>query len=258
MTIYSWNMLYRNRELDRAFAFISHADFDIFCLQEVPEAFLEQLRTLPYASSVRLDGERLLSTGSVRNYIVTLSKYPITAEKEISFDDYWTAFPLLARLFIRVMPSRFFSPTRNRGGLAVDVSHKTGASLRIFNLHLVLAHPAWRLKEFGRAMLERDPAQPTIVCGDFNILEAAHIAPLNWLLGGRFSDALRYRRERSVIERRFAEHELANLLAGRITHPLSHSQLDHILVSHSFTIKNAEVLPDRIGSDHHPVRAEIA
>ena len=37
MKIYSWNMLFRNTDLDRAFSFIKSLDFDVFCLQEVPE-----------------------------------------------------------------------------------------------------------------------------------------------------------------------------------------------------------------------------
>jgi len=125
-------------------------------------------------------------------------------------------------------------------------------------IHLVLAQPSWRLKEFEAAMLERDPTRPTIVCGDFNILEKPHITLLNWILGGRMTDALFYTRERTHIEERFVEHGLTNVLRGAITHPLSQSQLDHILASHSFSIENAAVIPDRYGSDHHPIRTEIS
>jgi len=154
------------------------------------------------------------------------------------------------------MPSQLFSKIRNRGGLYADITVNE-TSLRVFNLHLILAQPAWRLKEFETAMAERDASRPTIVCGDFNTLQKPHITPLNWILGSGLSDALLYNRERTHIERRFVEHRLTNALAGGITHPLSQSQLDHILVSHSFSIKHAEVLPDRIGSDHHPIRVEV-
>lgn len=251
-------MLFRNRELDRAFEFVSKSDFDIFCLQEVPDNFLKRLQTLPCSIAYRTDVERLFKNRTVHNFVVILSKHPIESRGEIPFPDYWHLLPLRTRLFVRLMRPFGFSKIRNRGAVFADVrvpglSH----AVRIFNLHLILAQPAWRLKEFERAMAERDPSRPTIVCGDFNTIQAPHISILNWLLGGPLSDAALYNRERTHIEQRFVEHQLANALAGGVTHPLSQSQLDHILVSHSFAVKNAKVLPDRIGSDHYLICVEI-
>ncbi len=257
MKIYSWNMLYRNAELERAFAFIRDGDWDIFCLQEVPNVFLKRLQTLSYFIAFRSERELLLKEGIQHNYVVTLSKYPIEVQNEIPFPDYWSRLPLRTRLFVRLMPSGFFTKVRNRSGLYVDVTIH-GVSVRVFNLHLILAQPLWRLKEFEMAMIERDRARPTIVCGDFNILESPHITPLNFLLGGRLGDALLYRRERTHIERCFAEHELTNALRGTITHPFSRSQLDHILVSKAFSIKKTKILEDRIGSDHCLIGVELA
>ncbi|MDP2651840.1 MAG: endonuclease/exonuclease/phosphatase family protein [bacterium] len=256
MKICSWNMLFNNRELDRAFQFISESDFDIFCLQEVPEEFLERLKTLPFSLAYTTDVERFVPN-PVPIYLVTLSRHSITQQERIPLPDYWALLPLRTRIFVRLMRPFHFAQIRNRGDLCVDVTIR-GIPVRVFNLHLILAQPAWRLKEFETAMAERDHTRQTIVCGDFNILEKPHITPLNWFLGGHVSDALLYKRERTTIEKRFVEHKLTNVLNGKITHPLSRSQLDHILVSHSFAIKNAEVLPDRIGSDHHPICVEVA
>src|SRR3989344_5634802 len=154
MKIYSWNMLFRNHELDRAFEFIAQSDFDIFCLQEVPEGFLNRLKTLPCSIAERIDVERLFTSGTMPNYIVILSKYPIEAQGEIPFPEYWHLLPLRTRIFVRLMPWHFFSKIRNRGGLYVDVT-VGGKSIRVMNLHLILAKPAWRLKEFELAMAER-------------------------------------------------------------------------------------------------------
>ena len=255
MKIYSWNMLFSNRELDRAFQFITKSDFDVFCLQEVPEEFLKRLQTLPYSIAFRTEREIHFKKRTLHNYIVILTKHPITTEGEISHQDYWPLLPRRARLFIRLMP--LFRKVESRKNFYADITIR-GTSVRIFNLHLILMYPALRLKEFETAMTERDASRPTIVCGDFNILEAPHITILNWLLGGHVYDAVLYSRERTHIEKRFVEHELSNALRGTITHPLSRSQLDHILVSQSFLIKDATVLPDRIGSDHHPIRVEVA
>lgn len=258
MTVYSWNMLFRNRELDRAFDFIAKSDFDIFCLQEVTDEFLARLQTLPCAIAYRTDVERLFKEGAVRNYVVILSKHPVESQGEIPFPEYRRLLPLRARIFIRLMRPFGFSKIRNRGAVFADIRIPGMASaVRVFNLHLILAKPAWRLKEFETAMAERDPSRPSIVCGDFNTIQSPHISILNWLLGGPISDAAFFNRERMRITERFVEHELVNALAGGITHPLSQSQLDHILVSHSFSVKKASVLPDRVGSDHHPIFVEV-
>jgi len=248
-------MLYRNKELDRAFQFIKESDFDIFCLQEVPGAFLARLKTLPFSIASRTDVEKLYRPEIVPMFNVILSRHPISSSGEIPFPEYWHLLPFRTRIFVRLMPNKFFSRIRNRGGLYADIMVGK-QSVRVFSLHLVLAQPAWRLKEFEMAMAERDPSRPTIVCGDFNTIEAPHISILNWLLGGRVSDIFFHRRERTNIQQRFVEHELINALAGSVTHQFSRSQFDHILVSHLFTIKNAEVLPDRVGSDHHPIFVE--
>lgn len=256
MKIYSWNMLYRNQELANAFSFIAQLDFDIFCLQEVPDAFLKRLETLPFHIVSRIDVERLFGTGTVCNHVVILSKYPVVARGEIPFPEYWHLLPGRTRAFVRLMPSKFFTKIHNRGGLFADIAMPS-MTVRVFNLHLILAQPAWRLKEFELAMAERDPAKPTIVCGDFNTLERPHITPLNWFLGGTVGDALFHIRERTRLEKHFVEHDLLNPLSGKATHATSRSQLDHILVSRTLTVKNASVVPNRFGSDHHPIRVEI-
>ncbi len=256
MKIYSWNMLFRNKELERAFAFILEAEWDIFCLQEVPEEFLEKLRTLPGFIDYRIDAEKIFPSGITRIYTVTLSRYPIQGRGEIPFPDYGDLFSWRTRLFIYLMRPFHFSKLRNRGGLFIDITVH-GQLVRVFNLHLILARPAWRLAEFERAMREHDPSRPTIVCGDFNIVESLLMTPLNWFFGGHLSEVFRYREERVRIEQRFATYGLMNVLRGHVTHPFSHSQLDHILVSNSFSIKNAEVLKDRTGSDHCPIRVEV-
>ena len=114
------------------------------------------------------------------------------------------------------------------------------------------------MKEFETALAERDPSIPTIVCGDFNTIESPRVSLLNWLLGGSVSHAINYNLERTLVEKHFVEHELHNPLRGQVTHLFADSQLDHILVSHSFSTKSASVLADRVGSDHHPIRVDIS
>jgi len=256
MKIYSWNMLFRNLRRKSAFDFVRNVDADVFCLQEVPKALLTRLEKtytyIAYASDV----EHLFPRNPIPTYNVILSRYPIRGQGIISFPDYQDILPPRTRVARFLLRPFHFSEIRNRNGLYADIEAPSG-TVRIFNLHLILAHPTWRLQEFERAMAERDPSLPTVVCGDFNIIESPKASILNWVLGGRVSDAFRYKRERISIENRFVAHELTNALAGSHTHPFSHSQLDHILVSHALTVRDARVLPDRYGSDHHPIYVEI-
>lgn len=256
MKIYSWNIYSHNRETDRVFDFIKKSNFDVFCLQEVQKEFLEQLRTLPYHLAETVDKDRLFRT-VVRDHLVILSRYPIEHVGTIPWEDYWPILPLRTRIFVALMRPLKWTKIKNRNGLYVDVTTPYG-SVRVFNLHMPLARPSLRIREFEQTMFARDPGRPTIVCGDFNTIESWLTSPLNWLVGGTPGDAILYRRERTRIEEHFVAHELVNPLRGHVTHAFAGSQLDHILVSNSFSIKNAAVLPDRYGSDHHPIKVEIS
>ncbi|MEK7604839.1 MAG: endonuclease/exonuclease/phosphatase family protein, partial [Patescibacteria group bacterium] len=195
MKIYSWNILFRNKEFDRAFEFIRTSDFDIFCLQEVPADFLTRLETLPYHYASTIDAERI-GRGTTPIYLVILSRYPITGQNIAHFPEYWAQWPWRTRLFVRLMRPFHFTKIKNRHGFSVDITID-GRTFHVFNLHLILAHPDLRLAEFEHALVERDRSRPGIVCGDFNILESPKITLLNWLLGGRVSDIILWMRERT-------------------------------------------------------------
>ncbi len=255
MNIYSWNMLFNNKRLDDALEFIRRSDFDFFCLQEVPESFLKRLQTLPFHVAYATDVDRI-SPRAERIYLVTLSRHPIENQREVSFPDYLEKLPWRSRFFVFLMRPLGWTRIKNRSCFYLDANVK-GQVTRIFNLHLILANPQWRLEEFERAMAERNPSLPTIVCGDFNVLESPRVSILNWILGGRIGDTVLWNRERITIEQRFISHELTNPLRAKSTHPLSRSQLDHILVSHHLNVREASVIPERYGSDHHPIFTRI-
>ena len=250
-------MWFKNKCLPEALAFVRDSGADIFCIQEVPETALLQIVPLYPHHAEAVEMERLLPERPIATYGVILSRYPIRRSGTIVLDDFQTRLPWRTHFFIWLMRPFGWSRIRNRNAVYADVEGPNGL-VRVLTIHLTLSNPAWRLEEFEAAMLHRNPVLPTIVCGDFNILERPHITPLNWLAGGRISDAFRYTRERTTIEAHFIKYELTNVLAGSPTHPISGSQLDHILLSSDLTTASARVLPERYGSDHHPICVEIA
>lgn len=255
MKIYSWNIFFRNGKLARAFEFIRDLDFDVLCLQEVPEEFLTRLRELPLYLVFAPDVDRIFPHGTERNFLVILSRHPIVSHSAFALG--LPHRPLRTRLFVRAMRPLHWSRVANRHGFFADIQIPGSSTLtRVFCLHLVLAHPEARRREFEIAMREYDPDIPTIICGDFNILDTPYVAPFNWLLGGRVSDAFRYRRERREFERRIETLGLANPLKGQRTHLLSR-QLDHILISQKFSIHASGVAEERMGSDHYPIHVEL-
>lgn len=250
--IYSWNMLYCNADFGRAYAFIENLDFDVLCLQEVPEHFLERLRALSLQIAHSIDSDRMRRK-PLRTYCVILSKHPIERSWVCDFPD--LPHPLRTRVFITLMRPAGWHLVKNRHGVYADI-HIAGQSIRVFSLHLSLSHPEKRRLEFDTAMHALGPRLPTIVCGDFNILESPRVTLLNWLLGGSWQDIFAWTRERMHIEERFQELKLRNPLRGKQTQTISHSQLDHILISPQISLLRAGVNGDRCGSDHHPIFIE--
>lgn len=253
MKLYSWNMYFRNGELDRAFAFIQSLDFDILCLQEVPEVFLERLRELglQFAYTKELD---FIDDQVEQAYCVILSKHRIVQSHDFALPKYIQ--PFRTKAFIALMHVWGWRRSTGRRCLFADIELPGLLRTRVFCLHLTLSHPHQRAAEFGAAMARRGESTPTIVCGDLNILESPRVILLNWLLGGRSREIFTIRNERRDIERTFAELKLQNPLRGKPTQTISHSQLDHILVPNNFSVTKAQVLRDRVGSDHHPIFVE--
>ena len=257
MIVFSWNMLYENKELQNAFNFIQETTFDIFCLQEVPEDFLTSLKTLPYYCAYVCEVELSTKLRTIKTYSVTLSKYPIVNQEEIICDDIPYPFRTkMTRYLLGFLQDERVKGVTNRKAFFADVK-VDGESVRIFNLHLPLSHPTQRIKELERAMQKNELGERIIICGDFNILETFYISILNWLLGGRISDWFLYRHERRNIELYFKKLGFFNPLRNKVTHPLSQSQLDHILVPRNSTVISSKVMTKRLGSDHQPICVEV-
>lgn len=256
MIIYSWNMLFENRKQDEALSFISKSDFDVFCLQEVPHQFLLSLQSLQCSISYIEESIVISKYRKFPIYSVILSKHKIINQDEIIFDTQERTFKVrLTRFFINLFNKEKVIAIQNHKALFVDVQ-VNGKALRIFNLHLSLTYPRRRMEEM-KQILQKYKKDNSVICGDFNILESFHVSVLNWLLGGTVSEWIFYRMERITMESLFKHFEMINPLRHRSTHPISHSQLDHILLPQGTRIIEVKVIHKRYGSDHCPVVVQV-
>lgn len=259
MKVYSWNVLFENKRFGAALDFIRHLDFDVLALQEVPERFLAELRALPYPLAASPDWDFVDTKGNrTTQYLVLLSRYPITGSETVPSPDEWYRAPSsLNRLLLSLIGWR--KPYRNKTALIATVAPSDGKPFEVACLHLSVAfsYPALRYREFDSAMGRMTPGVPHIVCGDFNILEWPHLSIASWLSGGGFGDVAFWRREREAFERKFKKLGLQNPLRGKITHPIALSQLDHVLVPRGARVIAQKVIAATSGSDHHPVMVEI-
>ncbi len=258
--IYSWNVLYKNKDFKKILEFLQSLDFDIFALQEVPEDFIPQLKKLPYFLSQGVDWNMLTTSASngAPNQInlVILSRYPIQNETIIPLPNY--AQPKRWPLRVRLLQAMGWKhPFSNKSALRVELLLSNAKVIQVFCAHLELFIPETRQREFDEIIQHKKNSMPAIVCGDFNLLELPHITLLNWLAGGRFSDFIFWWRERRVFKKKLSEYSLTNPLRGKMTHPIAFSQIDHILISNDMEVIAKHVLSDTVGSDHHPVMVEV-
>jgi endonuclease/exonuclease/phosphatase family metal-dependent hydrolase len=255
MKIYSWNVLRSNRKLEEVYGFIEKLDFDVLCLQEVTEEMLSRFKQMPFhiAYNVERFAENSRSKVS-RNYAVILSRPEIRSQGKIQFPELLRTFNSNRFEAFMKRVEKWESVT-NLGAVYADIEIE-GKLTRVFCVHLALWNPQTRTKEFEHLMEFLPKEGPTIVCGDFNILEYGPIKILNWLLSGSFYEGMPWYPERRLFEERFTKHNFKNPLRGMITHAFSHSQLDHVLLSPELTSVKSWVEEDSRGSDHQPVGVE--
>lgn len=256
MNIYSWNIFYENKKLDEVLLFITESDFDIFCLQEVPYYFLLRLQTLPYSIAYVEESMVVSKFRKFPIYSVTLSKHSISSEGSICLNTMERTFKVrFTRFFINLFNKEKVIAIQDHKILFTDIFIE-GKEYRVFNLHLSLTYPKRRMEELVQVM-ENYMKDASILCGDFNILESFHVSVLNWLLGGTLSEWFFYKIERIKMEAFFKHYNLYNPLRNHSTHPISHSQLDHILVPQAMITKRSRVIHKRYGSDHCPIQVEV-
>lgn len=255
MKVYSWNVYCYNKTPERVCDFIERLDFDVLCLQEVTPELLDCFKAMPFEIAYHTDVIRLYSLNKEElNYVVILSKHPILERGTLQFPD--IPFPLHTRIFVTLMGRFGWSLITERGSVYADIQIRNRC-IRVFSTHLTLWGPGNRAEEFRELMKYVKPTMPTIIGGDFNVIEHPGMKIINWILGAPIHEAFPWYPERALFEERFRRYGFKNPHRDKITHKFSQSQLDHILITHDLSTKSAWVLPDLHGSDHYPVGVEL-
>lgn len=255
MKIYSWNVYCYNRRREEVCAYIRKLDFDVLCLQEVTPKLLECLKEFPYEIVYHTHVIRFqASSYEERNYVVLLSKLPIRSHGTLDFAD--LPLPAYLRGLVRFLHRFRWSLITERGSVYADVLYGD-IPIRVFSTHLTLWGPGNRAEEFSVLMKHVLHGMPTVIAGDFNVIEYGPMKIASWILGAPIREALPWYPERALFEERFRKYGFVNPHRKQITHGFSRSQLDHVLVSRELSATRAWVDPELHGSDHYPVGAEL-
>lgn len=256
MKIYSWNVYCYNPRMKELAEAIRTLDFDVLCLQEVTDELLALLKEMPLHLASHVDVIRLVKNGKrERNHVVVLSRVPFVNTGTLQFFTF--PFPFHTRVFIALMSLIKWSFVTERGALYVDIPYKDSL-LRVFSVHLTLWGASNRVKEFDAVMGHVQPDVPTVIAGDFNVVEYPPMKLINWLLGAPLAEGMPWYPERMLFEERFLARGFTNPLRGKITHPFSRSQLDHILASTDLAVTEPQVYLERYGSDHQLVSLTLS
>lgn len=234
----SWNTYNKRRSPDAALALFHALAPDVLCLQEVNAALLELLRG---QADWQVHSARDFTERGTLSWLVTATAWRSSAVQLPVNEQAATSPSLLGRI----------------SGWAESLdalsTHLPEANLTFVNLHLsCAAGPAHRLTELRR-VLAQVPSDRLVVCGDFNSFANGSLKLLGPLFGFRRED---YRgRESQRLVQALSERGLRPLPSRRPTARFALT-LDHVALTGDLIPGAAiEVLPERHGSDHHPMLA---
>lgn len=237
-----WNVYNRRRSQEAALDFCLASGAEIVCLQEADPTLADLFR--------RQAGWQvhLAADFAERGQVTHL----LTATREASRGS-----------AIALNPARRASPSPlgllSRWVECIEALQvETATGLTLANLHLSCAvGPGRRRDELARLLAALGRRQQQLVCGDFNSFAEGALKLAGPLCGFSWRD---YRgRERQDLAATLAAAGLTPLAKQAATFARFGLELDHVAVSADLLPgAGIEVLPDRQGSDHHPLLVTLA
>lgn len=257
--IITWNMLFKNKELDRAYEFLLKENADIICIQETPKKFLEMLKKTNYNIFYGINTTikpNMITKGKEKLYNVILSKHEIINSKEYLIINNLKN-KLRTNIFITFMIPfgwEHTNPKSNSIYTDIKVNNKI---IRVSCTKLKLVSGvSERLKQFNIVLSNTSKKHRNIICGDFNIVENKLIKPFTWFIGSTFKEIF-LQSERKIFQEKFRKFNLKNPFLGNTTIPAMKNQSDHILVPENMRVISKKVCIDSYGSDHYPLILEV-
>ncbi len=252
MRIITWNVRAANKKIMKL---VSHAlSFapDVLCLQEVPQARLDDLKRFGYhvVHSMDFIGKRKESKNS---YTCILTKHRPISQKIATLHK-TTHRSLMTRImysFIRGIIEKHNAPI---------VSIRYGDHIiQIASTRLSCAISMGdRLAGVVALANELDPTVPAIVCGDFNIVDPRLLNILSgWTRG--FTLKGYFQNERKEFERVISQFGLTNIFKNQSTFIIKFPrfQFDHILIPQEANVIHQEIGKKLFGSDHRMLLVDI-
>lgn len=225
-------------------------DASVLCLQEVPRQVLPLLyRLRDYNVIVALDS----SIKEYTSYLAIIVHKSVTVLKRRKIlHEHHPNKPWYARRF---------KWAECLGSLSILIRAK-GRKIRVLNCHApLLSSILERRRIIDRILHTHRCRNPLIVCADLNMIGFPGFnATIGQFFGIELSEILMD--EDDEVDRLAAQYKLRRVFKrGVVTYPLLWDMLggqpDHILVDEQFPVVKSMVIPERFGSDHYPLLAEL-
>lgn len=244
LSVLSWNVFNENPDAGRISSCLEDQDADVVLLQEATPDHLDAVRAryahVETARDYLLKGDAcylaIASRARLRNVSV-IEHFPATKKPPT-----WLG---------RRMGWTEFIDT-----LSADIEPAPGWRLRLIVAHTsAAASPSLRMTEVEAAAAHVPISGPCLFAADFNCIAQ----PVN-ALGLAFPLEYRWRdfkiHERRALDRWFAERGFAGAVRG-VTFPRFRAQMDQVYLR-DVAVRRAEIIRERYGSDHRPLRLELA